>query len=91
MKAGLLLTLFGGRRRDQSKSIRSDPHILVVGDPGLGKSQMLLSTVKLAPRGVYVSGNMTSTAGLTVTVCKDHETGDTVLEAGIEMEYSNHL
>lgn len=85
VKAGLLLGLFGGRKRPQEDSrlsIRSDSHILVVGDPGLGKSQMLLSACKLAPRGVYVSGNMTSTAGLTVTVCKDAETGDTALEAG---------
>lgn len=53
-----------------------------MGDPGLGKSQMLSSTVKIAPRGVYVCGNTASTAGLTVTLSKDHETGDTSLEAG---------
>jgi DNA helicase MCM8 len=85
VKAGLLLTLFGGRKRDTANgkiSIRSDPHILIVGDPGLGKSQMLNATVKMAPRGVYVSGNLATTAGLTVTVCKDPDTGDTALEAG---------
>jgi DNA helicase MCM8 len=53
-----------------------------VGDPGLGKSQMLSSTVKIAARGVYVCGNTTTTAGLTVTLSKDSETGDTTLEAG---------
>ncbi|KAH6595120.1 hypothetical protein BASA50_006106 [Batrachochytrium salamandrivorans] len=85
VKAGLLLVLFGARRRDddmQGVSIRSDPHILIVGDPGLGKSQMLSATVKAAPRGVYVCGNTTTTSGLTVTVCKDSDTGDTALEAG---------
>jgi DNA helicase MCM8 len=46
--------------------IRSDPHILVVGDPGMGKSQMLQALSALAPRGVYVCGNTTSTTGLTV-------------------------
>jgi DNA helicase MCM8 len=54
VKAGILLTLMGGRKRETSVNqlkIRSDPHILVVGDPGLGKSQMLMSAVKLAPRG----------------------------------------
>lgn len=54
VKAGILLTLMGGRKRENSLNqlkIRSDPHILVVGDPGLGKSQMLMSAVKLAPRG----------------------------------------
>ncbi|KAJ3299798.1 DNA replication licensing factor mcm8 [Borealophlyctis nickersoniae] len=86
VKAGLLLTLLGGRRRGDEEmnevNIRSDPHVLVVGDPGLGKSQMLSATVKIAPRGVYVCGNTATTSGLTVTMCKDPETGDTALEAG---------
>ncbi|KAI8926730.1 MCM2/3/5 family-domain-containing protein [Entophlyctis helioformis] len=85
VKAGLLLVLFGARRRDdevQGVSIRSDPHILIVGDPGLGKSQMLSATVRAAPRGVYVSGNTTTTSGLTVTICKDADSNDTTLEAG---------
>jgi DNA helicase MCM8 len=43
---------------------------------------MLSSTVKIAARGVYVCGNTTTTAGLTVTLTKDSETGDTTLEAG---------
>ncbi|KAJ3276834.1 DNA replication licensing factor mcm8 [Terramyces sp. JEL0728] len=81
VKAGILLTLFGARKRENS-SLRSDPHMLIVGDPGLGKSQLLTASVKLAPRGVYVCGNATTTAGLTVTLCKDSETGDTALEAG---------
>ena len=85
VKAGILLVLFGGRRRDGINSqlhIRPDPHLLVVGDPGLGKSQLLSAAVKLAPRGVYVTGNTSTKAGLTVTVSKDPESGETALEAG---------
>ncbi|KAJ3113697.1 DNA replication licensing factor mcm8 [Phlyctochytrium bullatum] len=86
VKAGLLLSLLGGKNRDamdkHNLSIRSNAHILIVGDPGLGKSQMLAATAKVAPRGVYVCGNTTTTSGLTVTVCKDSDTGDTALEAG---------
>ena len=86
VKAGLVLALLGGRRRygDQEKEVttRGDPHVLIVGDPGLGKSQMLSATVKIAPRGVYVCGNSTTTSGLTVTMTKDSETGETALEAG---------
>lgn len=45
VKAGLALALFGGSQKfadDKNRiPIRGDPHILVVGDPGLGKSQML--------------------------------------------------
>ncbi len=43
---------------------------------------MLSAAVKIAPRGVYVCGNTATTSGLTVTVCKDSETGETALEAG---------
>ncbi|ORY50759.1 MCM-domain-containing protein [Rhizoclosmatium globosum] len=86
VKAGLLLALFGGRKRTLQESkdieIRSNPHVLVVGDPGLGKSQMLSAVVKAAPRGVYVCGNTTTTSGLTVTLCKDGDSGESGLEAG---------
>ena len=60
--------------------IRGDIHMLIVGDPGLGKSQMLRAVARIAPRGVYVSGNTTSIAGLTVTMVRDG--GDHALEAG---------
>lgn len=44
VKAALALALFGGRQKHTGKNsvpVRGDPHILIVGDPGLGKSQML--------------------------------------------------
>lgn len=88
VKAGLLLALFGGRRRnldpngDVAVSMRSDSHVLIVGDPGLGKSQMLSSVVTVAPRGVYVCGNTATASGLTVTMVKDPDTGEFAVEAG---------
>lgn len=53
VKAGLILCLFGGVTKSGSDnvSVRGDPHILVVGDPGLGKSQMLQACANVAPRG----------------------------------------
>jgi hypothetical protein len=48
----------------------------------MGKSQMLRAVSSLAPRGVYVSGQSASTAGLTVTVVQEKGTGDATLEAG---------
>ncbi|XP_076972175.1 DNA helicase MCM8 isoform X5 [Tamandua tetradactyla] len=86
VKAGLALALFGGSQKyadDKNRiPIRGDPHILVVGDPGLGKSQMLQAACSVAPRGVYVCGNTTTTSGLTVTLSKDSSSGDFTLEAG---------
>uniref|UniRef100_A0A452TEV6 DNA helicase MCM8 n=1 Tax=Ursus maritimus TaxID=29073 RepID=A0A452TEV6_URSMA len=81
VKAGLALALFGGSQKyadDKNRiPIRGDPHVLVVGDPGLGKR-----LCNVAPRGVYVCGNTTTTSGLTVTLSKDSSSGDFALEAG---------
>ncbi|KAG5449865.1 DNA replication licensing factor mcm8 [Clonorchis sinensis] len=55
---------FGPRRRAAS-------HVLVVGDPGLGKSQMLRATASLAPRVIYVCGNTATAAGLTVSTIRE--------------------
>lgn len=51
VKAGLLLALFGGTHTEMEK--RSNCHVLMVGDPGLGKSQLLKSCSNLSPRGLY--------------------------------------
>ncbi|XP_051130442.1 probable DNA helicase MCM8 isoform X2 [Andrographis paniculata] len=86
VKAGITLSLFGGVRKhsmDQNKvPVRGDIHIIIVGDPGLGKSQLLQAAASVSPRGIYVCGNATTNAGLTVAVVKDSITGDYAFEAG---------
>ncbi|NXL50318.1 MCM8 helicase, partial [Podilymbus podiceps] len=86
VKAGLALALFGGCQKfvdDKNRiPVRGDPHVLVVGDPGLGKSQMLQAVCNVAPRGVYVCGNTSTSSGLTVTLSRDGASGDFALEAG---------
>lgn len=52
----------------------------VVGDPGIGKSQLLRAAASVAPRAVYVCGNTTSAAGLTVSTSRDQS--GFALEAG---------
>jgi len=54
----------------------------MVGEPGLGKSQMLKHIINVAPRGVYVCGNSTTNAGLTATLVRDQFTNEQNLEAG---------
>jgi len=79
VKAGLLLALMGGTKRTQhGMSVRSDIHVVMVGDPGMGKSQLLKSVINVAPRGVYVCGNSATGGGLTATVSG----ADGGLEAG---------
>jgi len=86
VKFAILLTLMGGTQRQMSSvvknPVRSDIHLLIVGDPGLGKSQLLRSAAKLAPRGVYIAGNAATNAGLTVTLHRDGRDGDYSLEPG---------
>jgi len=84
VKVGLLLGLAGGTTTQGSRNsvpIRGDVHVLVVGDPGLGKSQMLKAAAAVSPRGVYVCGNTATKSGLTVTMSKD-QSGEYSLEAG---------
>lgn len=52
----------------------------ILGDPGIGKSQLLRAAAIVAPRAVYVCGNTTSAAGLTVSACRDNSSFG--LEAG---------
>lgn len=56
--------------------------ITLLGDPGLGKSQLLQAAASVSPRGIYVCGNATTNAGLTVAVVKDPMTSDYAFEAG---------
>jgi DNA helicase MCM8 len=52
-------------------STRSDIHVLIVGDPGLGKSQLLRAAAAVAPKAVFVCANTATTAGLTVSLSRD--------------------
>ncbi|KAA0033785.1 DNA replication licensing factor MCM4 isoform X2 [Cucumis melo var. makuwa] len=84
VKKGLLCQLFGGNalKLASGASFRGDINILLVGDPGTSKSQLLQYIHKLSPRGIYTSGRGSSAVGLTAYVSKDPETGETVLESG---------
>ena len=61
---------------------RSDIHILLCGDPGTSKSQLLSYVHKMTPRGIYTSGKGSSAVGLTASVVRDPETREMVLESG---------
>ncbi len=64
--------------------IRGDSHIIIIGEPATGKSELLQYVAReLAPRGIYASGKGTSTAGLTATAVRDEfGEGSWTLEAG---------
>lgn len=75
VKLGLALQLFGGTpvEIEDGTRKRGDIHILLVGDPGTAKSQLLRFIAKFAPRAVEFSGRSTSEAGLTGGAVRDEK------------------
>jgi replicative DNA helicase Mcm len=74
--------LFGGVPKQLPDiTIRGDMNLLLVGDPGTAKSQLLQYVAKVAPRGLYTSGRGSTAAGLTAAVLRERRGGMT-LEAG---------
>jgi len=93
VKAGLVLALLGGSRLEGGEqeaagtscdgaSVRGEVHVLLVGDPGLGKSQLLAAACAASPRGVLLSGPGCTAVGLTASVGRDPASGAATLEAG---------
>ncbi|KAH7098332.1 MCM-domain-containing protein [Auriculariales sp. MPI-PUGE-AT-0066] len=89
VKKGILLQLFGGTNKSIARGgggggprYRGDINVLLVGDPGVAKSQILSYVHKIAPRGVYTSGKGSSAVGLTAYVTRDPDSKQLVLESG---------
>ncbi len=84
IKEAIALSLFGGvpKETKDGMRIRGDIHVLLVGDPGTAKSQLLQYVSRIAPRAIYTTGKGSSAAGLTAAVVKEKSTGEFFLEAG---------
>ncbi len=85
-KLAIVLQLFSGvtKHLPDGSRTRGDLHMLLIGDPGTGKSQLLQYIRNIAPRSVYTSGKGSSSAGLTAAAVRD-DFGDGqqwTLEAG---------
>ncbi|GAB1599558.1 DNA replication licensing factor mcm4-A-like [Argonauta hians] len=86
IKKGILMQLFGGAKKDFTNTgrgkFRSEVNVLLCGDPGTSKSQLLQYVHNLVPRGQYTSGKGSSAVGLTAYITRDPETRQMVLQTG---------
>lgn len=83
LKESILLLIVGSfsKKLQDGSNRRGDINVLLVGDPGTAKSEMLKFGAKIAPRGLYTSGRGSTAAGLTAAVIRD-KSGIMMLEAG---------
>nr|XP_039268975.1 DNA replication licensing factor mcm4-B-like [Styela clava] len=86
VKKGILLQLFGGTQKELTAAgrghFRDCLHVLLCGDPGTSKSQLLQYVHNMVPRSQYTSGKGSSAVGLTAYITKDQDTRQLVLQPG---------
>ncbi|KAK0132419.1 DNA replication licensing factor mcm5 [Merluccius polli] len=84
LKKAITCLLFGGSRKRLPDGLtrRGDINMLMLGDPGTAKSQLLKFVERCSPIGVYTSGKGSSAAGLTASVLRDPVTHGFIMEGG---------
>ena len=84
IKKAITCLLMGGSKKilPDGMRLRGDINVLLLGDPGTAKSQLLKFVEKISPISVYTSGKGSSAAGLTASVQRDTQTRDFYLEGG---------
>ncbi|KAK3115981.1 minichromosome maintenance protein 5 [Teratosphaeriaceae sp. CCFEE 6253] len=84
IKKAITCLLLGGSKKilPDGMRLRGDINVLLLGDPGTAKSQLLKFVEKCAPIAIYTSGKGSSAAGLTASVQRDTTTREFYLEGG---------
>ncbi|XP_014666063.1 PREDICTED: DNA replication licensing factor mcm5-A-like [Priapulus caudatus] len=84
VKKAIACLLIGGSRKRLPDGLtrRGDINLLLLGDPGTAKSQLLKFVERVSPIAVYTSGKGSSAAGLTASVNRDPQTRNFVMEGG---------
>ncbi|ODV84846.1 hypothetical protein CANARDRAFT_8417 [[Candida] arabinofermentans NRRL YB-2248] len=84
IKKAITCLLMSGSKKllPDGMRLRGDINVLMLGDPGTAKSQLLKFVEKVSPIAIYTSGKGSSAAGLTASVQRDPNTRDFYLEGG---------
>lgn len=84
IKKAVACLLMGGSKKilPDGMKLRGDINVLLLGDPGTAKSQLLKFVEKVSPIAIYTSGKGSSAAGLTASVQRDTQTREFYLEGG---------
>ncbi|KAF1991206.1 DNA replication licensing factor mcm5 [Aulographum hederae CBS 113979] len=84
IKKAIACLLLGGSKKilPDGMKLRGDINVLLLGDPGTAKSQLLKFVEKVSPIAIYTSGKGSSAAGLTASVQRDTNTREFYLEGG---------
>ncbi|GAB7347049.1 hypothetical protein MBLNU459_g3189t1 [Dothideomycetes sp. NU459] len=84
IKKAITCLLMGGSKKilPDGMRLRGDINVLLLGDPGTAKSQLLKFVEKATPIAIYTSGKGSSAAGLTASVQRDQNTREFYLEGG---------
>ncbi len=84
LKKAILCQLVGGNRKKLTDGVesRSEIHILVVGDPSTGKSQLSRFIENLSRIYTYSSARGSSSVGLTAAIVHDVQTGENKIALG---------
>ena len=93
IKEAIAYQLFGGVKKElaDGSTVRGNSHMLLIGDPGTGKSTHLLYANELMPRSVFTTGQGSTAAGLTASAVNDDFTDGWSLKAGALVEATGGL